>query len=56
MECVVLADIMIFYRIPEFTCMEYTLDEPRTDEAECRREVVSGRKVGGAFKSLVSGR
>ena len=30
------------------------MDESGTDEAECHRKVVSGRKVSGAISSLVN--
>ena len=32
------------------------MEESGTDEAECRRKVVSGRRVAGAFRSLVNAR
>ena len=32
------------------------LDKSGTDEAECSRKVESGRRVAGAFRSLVSAR
>ena len=32
------------------------LDEKRTDDAECSRKVLSGKKVAGAIKTLVNER
>ena len=32
------------------------LDESGTDDAECRRNVVSGRRVAGAIRSLENAR
>ena len=32
------------------------LDKSGTDEAECSRKVVSGRRVAGAIRCLVNGR
>src|SRR5678815_5560557 len=41
-------------QVPEFTHLGYMLDEKGTDDAECSRKVVNGRKVTGANKSLVN--
>src|SRR5678815_5417319 len=37
-----------------FKYLGYMLDEKGTDDAECSRKVVNGRKVAGAIKSLVN--
>ena len=36
--------------------MGCVLDESGTDEAECSRKVVSGRRVASAIRSLVNAR
>src|SRR5678815_352953 len=40
-------------QVSEFKYLGYVLDEKGTDDAECSRKVVNGRKVAGAIKSLV---
>ena len=38
--------------VPGFKYLGCVLDEFGTDEAKCRRKVVSGRRVTGAIRSL----
>ena len=40
--------------VPGFKYLGCVLDEFGTDEAKCRRKVVSGRRVTGAIRSLVN--
>ena len=42
--------------MPEIICFLCVLGELGTDEAEFRRKVASGRRVGGAIRSLVNTR
>ena len=42
--------------LSEFKYLGCVLDELGTDGAECSREVVSGRRVAGAIRSLVNSR
>ena len=42
--------------VSEFKYLGCVLDELGTDEAECSRKVVSGRRVAGAIRSLVNAR
>ena len=42
--------------VSEFKYFGYVLNESGTDEAECSRNLVSGRKVEGAISSLVNAR
>src|SRR5678815_4983448 len=41
-------------QVSEFKYLGYVLDEKGTYDAECSREVVNGRMVAGAIKSLVN--
>src|SRR5678815_550918 len=41
-------------QVSEFKYLGYVLDEKGTDDAECSRKGVNGRKVAGAIKSLVN--
>ena len=56
MECEVSVNGIRLEHVSEFKYSGCVLDESRTDEAECSREVVSGRKVAGAIRSLVNAR
>ena len=49
-------DRIRFEHVSEFKYLECVLDESGTDEAECSRKVVSGRRVAGAIRSLVNAR
>ena len=40
----------------EFKYLKCVLDDSGTDEAECCRNVASGRRVAGAIRSLVKAR
>ena len=40
-------------QVSEFKYVEYMLVEKGTDDADCSRKVVNGRKMAGAIKSLV---
>ena len=42
--------------ISEFKYLRCVLDQSGTDEAECSRKFVSGRKVEGTIRSLVNAR
>ena len=54
LECEVCIDGMRLEYVSEFKYLGCALDELGTDEAECSRKVVSGRRVSGAIKSLVN--
>src|SRR5678815_2512779 len=41
-------------QVSEFKYLGYMLDEKGTDNVECSRKAVNGRKVAGAIKSLVN--
>src|SRR5678815_2338385 len=41
-------------QVSEFKYLGYVLDEKGTDDAECGRKVVNGRKVAGAIKSFMN--
>ena len=41
-------------QVSEFKYLGYMLDEKGTDDAECSRKVVSGRKVSGEIKPMVN--
>ena len=43
-------------RVSEFKYLGCVLDESRTDEADCRRKVASGRRVAGPIRPLVNAR
>ena len=40
--------------VSEFKYLGCALDESGTDEAVCRRKMVSGRRVAGVIRSLVN--
>ena len=42
--------------VSEFKYPRCGLEESSTDEAECSRNLVSGRRVAGALRSLVNAR
>ena len=48
--------MVLFECISEFKYLGCVLDESGTDEAECRRKVVNGRRVAVAKRSLVNAR
>src|SRR5678815_1004425 len=53
-QCEVMLDSEQLEQVSEFKYLGYMLDEKGTDDAECSRKVVNGRKVAGAIKSLVN--
>ena len=55
-ECEVCVDEIRLEHVSEFKYLGCILDESGTDEVECSRKVVSGRRVGGAIMSLVKDR
>ena len=55
-ECEVCEDGMRLEYVPEFKYLGCVLDDSCTDEIECRRKVVSGRRVSGAIGYLVNAR
>ena len=55
-ECEVCVDGMQFEHLMEFRYLGCVLDKSGTDEAESRRKVVSGRRVGNAIRSWVDAR
>ena len=56
LECEVCIDKISLEHISEFKYLGCVLDKSGTDEAECSRKVVSGRRVAGAIRSLVNAR
>src|SRR5678815_529760 len=52
--CEVMLDGEQLEQMSEFKYLGYMLDEKGTEDAECSRKVVNGRKVAGAIKSLVN--
>src|SRR5678816_4114816 len=52
-RCEVMLDGEQLEQVSEFKYLGYMLDEKGTDDAECSRKVVNGRKVAGAIKFLV---
>src|SRR5678815_3688058 len=53
-QCEAMLDGEQLEQVSEFKYLGYVLDEKGTDDAECSRKVVNGRKVAGAIKSLVN--
>src|SRR5678816_226342 len=53
-QCEVMLDDEQLEQVSDFKYLGYMLDEKGTDDAECSRKVVNGRKVAGAIKSLVN--
>ena len=53
-RCEVMLDDEQLEQVSEFKYLGYMLDEKGTDDGECCRKVVNGRKVAGAIKSLVN--
>ena len=53
LECEVHIDGICLDHVSEFKYLRCVLDESDTDGAECSRKVASGRRVAGAFRSLV---
>src|SRR5678816_433561 len=53
-QCEVMLDGEQLEQVSEFKYLGYVLDEKGTDDVECSRKVVNGRKVAGAIKSLVN--
>ena len=51
LECEVCVDGIRLEHFSEFKYLRCVLDEAGTDEAECSRKVVSGKKVAGAIRS-----
>ena len=54
LEYEVLVDGICLEHVSEFKYTGCVLDGSSTDEAECLRKVSSGRRVGGAIRSLVN--
>ena len=54
LECEVCVDGMRLEHVSEFKYLGYVLEESGIDEADCRRKVASGRRVGGTIRSLVN--
>ena len=52
--CRIVLDGEQLEQVSEFKYLGYMLDEKGTDDAECSRKVMSGRRVAGAIKSLVN--
>ena len=50
------ADGIHLEHISDFKYLGCVLDKSSTDEAECSREVASGRRTAGAIRSLVNAR
>ena len=55
-QCEVYVDGICLEHFSEFKYLGYVLDESGIDEEECRRKVVSGRRVAGDIRSLVNAR
>src|SRR5678815_5285247 len=53
-QCEVMLNGEQLEQVSEFKYLGYVLDEKGTDDAECCRKVVNGRKVAGEIKSLVN--
>ena len=56
LECKVRVDGMRLEHVSEFKYLRCVLNESGTNEAECRRQVESGRRVASAIMSLVNDR
>ena len=56
LDCKVCVDGIRLKHVSEFKYLRWVLDESGTDEVECSREVVSGRMVAGAIRSLGNAR
>ena len=56
LECEVCVDGICLEHISKFKYLECVLNKLGTDEAECNKKVVSGRRVAGAIRSLVDAR
>ena len=56
LECEVCVDGIRLEHVSEYKYLRCVLDESDTDEAECSRNVASGRRVSGAIRSLVNAR
>ena len=54
LECEVHVDGSRLEHIAKFKYLGYVLDESGTNGAECKRKVVSGRRIAGAIRSLVN--
>ena len=54
LEYEVCVDQICLKHVSEFKYLGFVLDESGTDEAECSRKVVSGKRVAGAISSLVN--
>ena len=51
LECEVCINLIHLEHILEFKYLGCVLDDSGTDEAECSRKVVNGRRVEGAIKT-----
>ena len=56
LECEVCVDGICLEHVSKFKYLECVLNKSSTDEAECNKKVVSGRRVAGAIRSLVDAR
>ena len=56
LECKVCVYRIGLEHISEFKYLGCVLDKSGTDEAECSRKVVSGRRIAGAIRSQVNAR
>ena len=56
LECEVHINEVRLGHVSEFKYLGCVLDKAGTDEAECSRNVASGRRVAGAIRSLVNAR
>src|SRR5678815_3865859 len=54
LQCEVMLDGEQLEQVSEFKYLGYMLDEKGTDDAECSKKIVNGRKVASAIKSLVN--
>ena len=56
LECEIRVIGMQLEHASEFKYLGCVLNESSTDEAECRRKLAKGKRVGGAIRSLVLAR
>ena len=56
LECEVRVDGMQLEHVSEFKYLECIFDDSSTNEEECHRKVVGGRKIADAIRTLVIAR
>ena len=56
LDCEVHIDGIRLEHVSEFKYLRCVLDESGTDGARCSRNMVNGRRVAGAIRSLVNGK